>query len=127
MLTHPIALRRTEMLAVFCLGLTAYYFSGYSWLTFILLFFLPDAGAIGYLKSHKLGSTLYNLTHWLIWPSALGTYGVLADHSTAKMIAIIWITHVAFDRMLGWGFKTGGSFYETGMGRKRDPREKTKA
>lgn len=124
MLTHPIALRRIEALAVFILGLTAYHYSGYSWLTFALLFFLPDAGAVGYVKSRKLGSTLYNLTHWLIWPLALGSYGVLTDHNTAKMIAIIWITHVMFDRMLGWGFKTGGSFYQTGMGEKKDPRKK---
>ena len=124
MLTNPIALRRVEALAVFCLGLMAYYHNGYSWLTFAILFFLPDAGAIGYFKSHKLGSSMYNFTHWLIWPLALGAFGFFADHNTAKMVAIIWITHVMFDRMLGWGFKSGGSFYETGMGAKRDPRQK---
>lgn len=124
MLTNPIALRRIEALAVFIIGLAVYYYNGYSWLIFALLFFLPDAGAIGYLKSHTLGSLLYNLTHWIIWPLALGTSGLLTDHETAKMVAIIWITHVAFDRMLGWGFKTGGSFYETEMGTRRDPRKK---
>ena len=124
MLTQPITLRRVEALAVFILGLIAYYYSGYSWLTFALLFFLPDAGAVGYYKSYKLGSTLYNLTHWLIWPFTLGAYGLFADHNIAKIIAIIWITHVMFDRMLGWGFKTGGSFYQTGMGDKKDPRAK---
>ena len=122
MLLNPISLRRVEAFAVFLIGLMIYYKSGYSWLTFGLLFFLPDAGAIGYFKSHKLGSTLYNLTHWLLWPFLLGTYGVLMADETAKMVAIIWITHVCFDRMLGWGFKTGGSFYETAMGNKRDPR-----
>ena len=124
MLTNTIVLRRMEALAIFLLGLWLYKINGYSWLTFILLFFLPDAGAIGYLKSHKLGSTLYNLTHWIIWPLALGTYGIIAGHDIAISIAIIWITHVMFDRMLGWGFKTGGSFYETGMGAKRDLRQK---
>lgn len=124
MLTNPITLRRMEALAVFLLGLWLYKMGGYSWLTFILLFFLPDAGAIGYLKSNKLGSSLYNLTHWIIWPIALGAYGVIADQETAKMVAIIWLTHIACDRMLGWGFKTGGSFYETGMGKKRNPRQK---
>lgn len=124
MLTHPISLRRVEALTVFVLGLALYHHSGYSWLTFILLFFLPDAGAIGYLKSHTLGSTLYNLTHWLVFPLALGAYGVTQDHDTAKMVAIIWVTHVCFDRMLGWGFKTGGSFYETGMGLKKAAFEK---
>lgn len=124
MLTQPIGLRRTEAFAVFFLGLWLYHQGGYSWLIFAFLFFLPDAGAIGYFKSHKLGSSLYNLTHWLIWPLALGSYGLVADQGTAKMIAIIWITHICFDRMLGWGFKTGGSFYETGMGTKREPRAK---
>ena len=124
MLTHPISLRRAEALIVFILGLTVYYHNGYSWLTFTLLFFLPDAGAIGYFKSHKLGGSMYNLTHWLIWPLALGAFGVITDHASAKMVAIIWITHVCFDRMLGWGFKTGGSFYQTAMGDKKDPREK---
>jgi hypothetical protein len=122
MLTTPIALRRTEALIVFLLGLAVYYHSGFSWVVFGVLFFLPDAGAIGYLKSHSLGSTLYNLTHWMIWPLMLGTYGLLHDDQTAKMVAIIWITHIAFDRMLGWGFKTGGSFYETGMGLKKSAR-----
>jgi len=121
MLTRPILLRRFEALTIFIIGLTAYHFSGYSWLIFALLFFLPDVGAVGYFKSHSLGSTLYNLTHWLIWPLLLGTYGLFADQETAKMIAIIWITHVCFDRMLGWGFKSGGSFYQTGMGDKRAP------
>ena len=119
MLTNSIVLRRFEAFIVFCLGLFLYHKTGYSWVTFALLFFLPDAGAIGYLKSHKLGSMLYNLTHWIIWPLILGTYGYLTDMNTAKMVAIIWITHVMFDRMLGWGFKTGGSFYETAMGVKK--------
>lgn len=119
MLTNPITLRRTEAFLTFCLGLWLYSQSGYSWLVFIMLFFLPDVGSVGYLKNHKLGSTLYNLTHWLLWPLALGTYGLITNHDTAKMIAIIWITHICFDRMLGWGFKTGGSFYETGMGLKK--------
>lgn len=127
MLTRPIALRRFEALAVFFIGLAVYHHSGHSWLTFALLFFVPDAGAIGYAASHKLGSTLYNLTHWLVWPLALGAFGILHDHAMAQMIAMIWVTHVAFDRMLGWGFKNGGSFYETGMGDKTDPRKKKKA
>ena len=123
MLTNPIILRRVEALAVFLLGIVVYYYNGYSWLTFAILFFLPDAGAIGYLKSYKFGGSMYNLTHLTIWPLVLVAYGFIFDNETAKMIAIIWITHVMFDRLLGWGFKSGGSFYETGMGSKRDPRK----
>ena len=119
MLTNPIALRRMEALMIFSVGLLLYHTSAYNWLLFAVLFFLPDAGAIGYLKSHKLGSTMYNLTHWLVWPLLLVTWAVWQDHTTAKMVGLIWITHIGFDRMLGWGFKTGGSFYETDMGLKK--------
>ncbi len=119
MLTNPIFMRRSEAFSIFLLGLFFYNYLDYGWGIFALLFFLPDAGAIGYLISHRAGSTLYNLTHWKLWPLALGTFGLIAGDDTAKMLAIIWITHITFDRMLGWGFKTGGSFYETDMGLKK--------
>ena len=127
MLTNPVFMRRFEAFAIFVLGLLAYHHFDYGWGMFALLFFLPDAGAAGYFFNHKAGSTMYNLTHWKVWPLMLGAYGLSTDHDTAKMVAIIWITHIAFDRMLGWGFKTGGSFYQTDMGEKRDPRKKQTA
>ena len=58
MLTQPVPLRRMEAFAGFILGLSAYHHSGFSWQSFALLFFVPDVGAIGYLKNHKLGGML---------------------------------------------------------------------
>jgi len=57
MLTNPVLMRRCEALAIFILGLLAYHNLEYGWGMFALLFFLPDAGAAGYLVSHKAGST----------------------------------------------------------------------
>ena len=129
---NPVRHRRLEGLAIFIFCIATYYLSGFGWLFFILLFFLPDLGAIGYLKSHRLGGILYNLTHWYIWPIllvALAYFGSLKAINGPTLpsqhmpIALIWGSHIAFDRMLGWGLKTGDSFYNTDMGEKRNPRK----
>ncbi len=115
---NPVMHRRGEGLAIFLAGLVLYHLGGHSWLFFLILFFLPDAGAVGYLKSARLGGILYNLTHWFVWPIILGAIWMKTGNPTLKAIAIIWATHIAFDRMLGWGLKTEESFYHTCMGLK---------
>jgi len=130
---HPVLHRRFEGLAVFIFCLAVYYLSGFGWLMFALLFFLPDAGAIGYLKSPRLGGMMYNLTHWYVWPVLLvgisyimTLRGISGPTVTPHLmpIALIWGAHIAFDRMLGWGLKTEESFYHTDMGQKsRWPRK----
>lgn len=124
---HPVRHRRIEGLAVFLFCVAVYFMSGFGWLMFILLFFLPDAGAIGYLKSPRLGGIMYNLTHWYVWPILLvgisyvmTLRGMSGPTFTPHLmpIALIWGAHIAFDRMLGWGLKTEESFYHTDMGLK---------
>jgi len=125
---HPVRHRRVEAFAVFVFCLVVYHLSGFSWVMFLVLFFLPDIGAIGYLKSPRLGGILYNLTHWYVWPILLvgisylmslrGISGPTAQPHLMP-IALIWAAHISFDRMLGWGLKTEESFYHTGMGLKK--------
>lgn len=107
---HPVRHRRLEALAVFLFCLAVYFMSGFSWLMFLVLFFLPDIGAIGYLKSPRLGGILYNLTHWFVWPILLvaisyilSLRGMSGPTATPHLmpIALIWGAHIAFDRMLG--------------------------
>lgn len=124
---HPVRHRRLEALAVFLFCLAVYFMSGFSLLMFLVLFFLPDIGAVGYLKSPRLGGILYNLTHWFVWPILLvaisyilSLRGMSGPTFTPHLmpIALIWGAHIAFDRMLGWGLKTEESFYHTDMGLK---------
>jgi len=115
---NPVIHRRIEGLAIFLAALYLYHQSGHSWLLFALCFFLPDAGAIGYLKSARLGGMMYNLTHWFLWPVILGLVWMKIGNDTVQAIAIIGAAHIAFDRMLGWGLKTEESFYHTDMGLK---------
>ena len=127
MLLNPVSLRRVESLAIFIVLVAAYFMSGYSWWVFLLCFFLPDAGAIGYLKSPRLGGIMYNIAHWYVWPILLGMAAIHLGSVPMKMGALIWGSHLAFDRMLGWGFKTPESFYHTGMGEKSSRYRKTES
>ena len=124
---HPVFHRRIESLFFFLFCLVISFMSGFSWLFFLVMFFLPDVGAIGYLKSPRLGGIMYNLTHWYVWPVLLialsyimtlrGMSGpTFTPHLTP--VALIWAAHISFDRMLGWGLKTEESFYHTDMGLK---------
>jgi len=115
---NPVVHRRLEGLAIFLTGLYLYHLGGHSWGFFALLFFVPDAGAIGYLKGPRLGGIMYNLTHWFVWPIILGLVWMKTGDTTLKAVALIWGIHIAFDRMLGWGLKTEEGFYHTDMGLK---------
>jgi len=44
-------------------------------------------------------------------PAALAAYGLLQSQPLALDIALIWIGHIGFDRLLGFGLK-----YETAFG-----------
>ncbi len=115
---NPVVHRRVEALAILLVCLWLYYLGGHSWLFFLILFLLPDAGAIGYLKSPRLGGIMYNMTHWFLWPILLATIWMQTGNSVFKAVALIWGAHIAFDRMIGWGLKTHESFYHTDMGLK---------
>jgi len=115
---NPIVHRRVEALSIFVICLWLYHQGGHSWLFLAILFFLPDTGAIGYLKSPRLGGIMYNMTHWFLWPIILAAIWMHMGNPTIKAVALIWASHIAFDRMIGWGLKTHESFYHTDMGLK---------
>lgn len=118
MFSEHVPMRRVEGLALFALGIALYAHGGHSWLMFGLLFFLPDLGIAGYWISRKFGAASYNLTHWLVWPLALGAAGVWTGSDLLQALALIWGAHVGFDRLLGWGLKSPKSFCHTDMGLK---------
>ena len=112
----PITQRRLEALVIMLSAGAAYGVIGFSWGTFALLFMVPDLSIAVYLVGPRAGNLAYNCAHFYAWPVALGLYGLAAGVPGAQQIALIWAAHVAFDRALGWGLKTGGSFLDTDMG-----------
>jgi hypothetical protein len=113
MLTNPAALLRTEESALLLATLFTYQHLHYSWLLFALLFLTPDLFMLGYLLNVRIGAATYNLAHTLTLPLALLFLSYLQHWPLAAAIALIWITHIAFDRLLGYGLKYPTHFKDT--------------
>ena len=102
---------RLEGAVVLAAASIVYAESGRGWVMFALLFFVPDISMLGYLGGRKLGAAVYNVGHTYILPAALAAYGLLQSQPLALAVALIWIGHIGFDRLLGFGLK-----YETAFG-----------
>jgi hypothetical protein len=113
MLTRPAILLRAEEAVLLTLTIFAYQHLHYSWLLFVLLFFAPDLFMLGYLLNPRVGATTYNLAHTLTLPVTLLVAGYLLHWHLAIPLAIIWVAHISFDRLLGFGLKYPTSFKGT--------------
>lgn len=110
-------LLRLEGLVVSTIAVFYYVLAGESWLVFALFFLAPDLSMLGYLAGPRVGAIAYNVAHAYVTPLlfilldlvGLGS-GLLAQ------LGVIWIAHIGFDRLLGYGLKLG-SFQETHLGR----------
>ncbi len=112
-----MSLLRGEGAALF-FGTTLFYIiSDSPWELYALLFFAPDLGFLGYLAGPRAGSLIYNALHTTIAPLLLAMAGIVVLWPLAGTIALIWLAHIGFDRMLGYGLKYGTSFHDTHLGR----------
>ncbi|HQS83929.1 MAG: hypothetical protein B7Y25_03450 [Alphaproteobacteria bacterium 16-39-46] len=106
---------RLEGLAAFITSLMAYGHFGYSWKLFFILFLFPNISFAGYLLGKTTGALAYNALHSYILPLV---FGVLCWHFEPSFlyIPLIWITHIGFDRVLGYGLKYTKGFGYTHLG-----------
>jgi hypothetical protein len=120
-LNRPGLLLRFEGLIALAAGCAAYqrFYPGH-WGLFALLFLAPDISLLGYLvSSNRLSTSLYNVFHSYLLPVLLAPF--------AGQIALIWLCHISFDRLLGYGLKYPGVFRHTHIQAAEDDqsREKT--
>ncbi|WP_289023367.1 DUF4260 domain-containing protein [uncultured Salegentibacter sp.] len=105
-----------EELSMLMLGIFVFSQLDFAWWWFLVLFFTPDFGMLGYLFNTKIGAFTYNLFHHrglaiLIW--ILGFY---LQNEVFQLIGVILFSHVAFDRILGYGLKYEKGFKFTHLG-----------
>ena len=113
----PRMLLRAEGAALFVAAVTLYARSGASWWLFAMLFLAPDISFIAYFGGARSGAIGYNALHTLIGPLVLALTGLLLPASVPVSLALIWIAHIGFDRLLGYGLKYGAGFGYTHLGR----------
>jgi hypothetical protein len=108
---------RLEWTAVAALAVAFYAMAGVSWWLFVSLILAPDLSMLGYLAGPRVGAIAYNALHILIVPLLLALAGTVFGHAMMTAIALIWITHIAVDRALGYGLKLSSGFQDTHLGR----------
>jgi hypothetical protein len=116
MLTKPGVLLQVEGGCVLLAAILSYarVLHG-SWWTFAAFFLAPDLSLLGYLAKRHLAmaAALYNAVHSYMLPIALGIAGWWMGSRPAEAAALIWIAHIAFDRLLGFGLKFRKGFKPT--------------
>jgi hypothetical protein len=112
----PKAILRLEGAAVLAAASAAYAQVGTGWVLFALLFLVPDVSMLGYLIGRRFGAVTYNLGHSYILPVTLGALGVVLSQPLSVALSLIWVAHIGFDRMLGYGLKYTTAFGHTHLG-----------
>ncbi|MGD0797677.1 MAG: DUF4260 domain-containing protein [Acidobacteriaceae bacterium] len=113
MLTRPALLLRLEEASLLVAALLLYAHLHFSWPLFAALFLAPDLFMLGYLANPKIGAATYNLAHVLFLPLALFALAHAASPPLLAAISIIWFSHIALDRLLGYGLKYPARFQDT--------------
>jgi hypothetical protein len=81
------------------------------------LFFVPDVAMLGYLSGPRVGAHAYNAAHSTLAPALLAATAFARGwDATALAIAAIWVGHIGFDRMAGYGLKYVHAFGDTHLG-----------
>jgi hypothetical protein len=113
----PRLILRLEGLALLAAGVFAFSTTGQSWWLFAILFLVPDVSFAAYLFGPRIGAAGYNLLHATVLPLTVGIGGLFLSSSIAIAIATIWLSHIGFDRALGYGLKYPSAFQDTHLGR----------
>ncbi len=106
---------RAEGVALLLVAVSWYAAAGQAWSTFALFFLVPDVSFVGYLAGPRVGAVMYNVAHALVLPLAAAVFGA-TGRSELLPVAAIWIAHIGFDRMLGYGLKYETAFGDTHLG-----------
>jgi hypothetical protein len=110
----PRAVLRLEGMAALLAALFAYPQLGQGWGFFFALFLLPDLALLGYLINARVGAHAYNAAHSYLGPALLAAASLVVP-GLLPLVAI-WVAHIGFDRMLGYGLKYTSAFHHTHLG-----------
>ena len=112
----PLVLLRLEGLAVAAVTFVLYARTSASWWMFAALWLAPDLSMLAYLHSSCWGARIYNAAHTYVLPGVLVVAALLLGAKAQLPVALIWINHIAIDRMLGYGLKYSNGFGWTHLG-----------
>jgi len=117
MVAPPVrAWLRFEGFTILAAGVTVWAALSGSWFWFLLLFLVPDLSMAMYLAGPRIGAAAYNAAHSYAVPVLLALAGGVVDSRSTLLAAALWLSHIGFDRMLGYGLKYPSGFRDTHLG-----------
>ncbi len=89
----------------------------FEWWWFFILLLLPDIGMLGYLVNNKIGALSYNVFHYRGLAIVLYLFGMsFLDLPIVQLGGVVMFSHIAMDRMFGYGLKYEKGFQFTHLG-----------
>jgi len=119
----PLVFLRLEGAALLAAATLLYHRTGTSWWLYAALFLAPDLSFAGYFGGPRVGAWVYNIAHTTIGPIALALAGLIWRIPIDVALALIWLAHIGFDHLLGYGLKYDRGFGFTHLGRLRSAEE----
>ena len=91
----------------------------YSRWWFVGLILVPDIRMLGYLINSKIGAWAYNLFHHRGIAIGLYLFGIFTGSEVLQLAGVILFSHIAMDRIFGYGLKyeKGFKFTHSGFGK----------
>ncbi|MDX1462342.1 MAG: DUF4260 domain-containing protein [Marinirhabdus sp.] len=108
---------KIEELGLFVLGICAFSTLPFAWWWFLVLLLTPDIGMLGYLVNNKVGAFTYNMFHHRAVAVAFIIFGYFYANEIILLIGVMLFSHIAFDRMFGYGLKYPSGFKDTHLGK----------
>jgi hypothetical protein len=112
---------RLEGFAALIVSAWLYAQSESGWALFAILFLAPDLSLAAYLAGSRAGAGVYNVAHSYVLPLVLVLLEIIGIPDLTPF-ALIWIAHISFDRLVGFGLKYPTGAGETHLGRIGRPR-----
>ena len=112
----PRAWLKLDGLVLFIASIIIFATTNQRWWLYPVIVFVPDIFMIGYFANKKMGAYLYNLGHSYLAPSLLILLAWNMDSKATFAIGIIWLGHIGFDHIWGYGLKYDSSFKDTHLG-----------
>jgi hypothetical protein len=113
----PSILLRAEGAVLLAAAVAMFAREDASWWLFAALFFVPDLAMLGYVSGARTGAAVYNAAHSTVIALPLAVIGITTDQSWLTAIALIWLAHIGFDRVIGYGLKYPEGFRLTHLAR----------
>jgi uncharacterized membrane protein len=113
---HPRVWLRLEAAALLAGALIAYSTTRQHWWLVAVVVLLPDLAMLGYLGGTRIGAFAYNLFHATPVPVLVVGLGWWWHRPLILGLGLVWLAHIALDRLVGYGLKYDDHFEHTHLG-----------